>query len=98
MPAACSARRWPTGRTLDLAAAAGRTLVDGRERGRGGDVMGHPFAAVAWRATTLAAHGRPLRRGDVVLSGSVVETQWVAKGEAAVVEIEGLGRVAAAFI
>ncbi|MBX6321084.1 MAG: fumarylacetoacetate hydrolase family protein [Rhodospirillaceae bacterium] len=87
-------------RSLDLAALAGRTLIDGRERGRGrgGDVMGHPFAAVAWLATTLVEHDRPLRRGDIVLSGSVVETQWVARGEEAVVEVDGLGSVSALFV
>ena len=38
-----------------------------------------------------------LRRGDIVLSGSVVETQWVAAGDEAVIEIEGLGRARAVF-
>jgi 2-keto-4-pentenoate hydratase len=86
-------------RALDLRAVAGRMLINGAERGtgRGGDVMGHPFAAVAWLANALAARGQQLRHGDVVLSGSVVETQWVAAGDEAVIEIEGLGGARVAF-
>ena len=39
-------------RASDLGAATGRLMVDGVEigRGRGADVMGHPFTALAWLA------------------------------------------------
>jgi 2-keto-4-pentenoate hydratase len=86
-------------RDLNLPGVAGRTLINGAERGRGrgGDVMGHPFNAVAWLANALIENGRHLRSDDVVLSGSVVETQWVAPGDDCVVEIEGLGAASARF-
>ena len=36
----------------------------------GAAVLGSPFSAVAWLARTLNGHGVPLRRGEIVLSGS----------------------------
>jgi 2-keto-4-pentenoate hydratase len=83
---------------VDLPALSGATWVDGVEAGRGEGraVMGHPFEALAWLATTRAARGRGLRAGEVVLLGSVVETRWLAPGAAVRVAIEGLGEVRAA--
>jgi len=86
-------------RRLDLAALTGTTTINGVEvgRGQGGDVMGHPFAALAWLANSLAARGRGLARGEIVLTGSVVETRWVAPGDAVVIRIDGLGEAGAIF-
>jgi 2-oxo-3-hexenedioate decarboxylase/2-keto-4-pentenoate hydratase len=86
-------------RSHDLPGLQGRTMINGAERGRGRgrDVMGHPFSAVAWLANALIGRGQSLRAGDIVLSGSVVETQWVAPGDDCVVEIDALGTVSARF-
>ena len=86
-------------RSLDLAAVAGRMAIDGREIGRGvgGDIMGHPFAALAWLATMRAARGTPLRAGEFVLLGSVVATEWVERGAVVEVELDGLGVARAVF-
>jgi 2-keto-4-pentenoate hydratase len=86
-------------RTLDLAGLVGITRINGREVGRGrvGDVEGHPFAPLAWLATSLSRRGRGLLRGEFVLTGSVVETRWLAPGDDVVVSIEGLGEVRAVF-
>ena len=86
-------------RDLDLGAATGRLLVDGVEigRGRGADVMGHPFKALAWLANNLAARGRMLRRGDIVLTGSLVRVHYPAPGETVDIVIDGLGEVRARF-
>lgn len=80
-------------RRLDLARLSARLLVNGREIGRGigADVMGNPLNALAWLADKAAAMGRPLRRGTVVLTGSMVPIQFPAAGDRAVVEVEGLG-------
>ena len=61
-------------RKLDLAAAVARLTISGREigSGRGGDVMGNPLNALAWLADKLAAAGRPLERGMIVMTGSMV--------------------------
>jgi len=84
---------------LDLTALTGITWINGVEvgRGRGADVMGHPFEALAWLANNLSRRGRGLRAGEFVFTGSVVETKWVNRGDAVVMEIDRLGRVEAVF-
>jgi 2-oxo-3-hexenedioate decarboxylase/2-keto-4-pentenoate hydratase len=86
-------------RDLDLGAVIGHLLVDGVEigQGRGADVMGHPFEALAWLANTLAARGRMLKRGDIVLTGSLVQVHYPAPGESVDIVIDGLGEVHAHF-
>ncbi len=86
-------------RAVDLAAIEGRMAVNGAAVGvgRGGDVMGHPFEPLAWLANAQAARGRPLRAGQFVLTGSVVETVWLAPGDAVDIAIEGLGTARAVF-
>ena len=63
---------------VDLAAMRGTTYVNGVESGSGtgAEVMGHPYAALAWLANVLAETGQGLHAGHVVLTGSVVQTQW----------------------
>ena len=79
----------------DLAEATGVTRVNGVivGTGSGRDVLGHPAIALAWLARTLSANGRRLRPGDIVLTGSLVETRWLDPGDEAMAEISGLGRV-----
>jgi 2-keto-4-pentenoate hydratase len=82
--------------SLDLAAAKGRTLIDGKQEGggTGADVMGHPFEALAWLANTLAGHGLRLTAGQIVLTGSVARVIWVENATAtAEIELDGLGPV-----
>jgi 2-keto-4-pentenoate hydratase len=80
-------------RTLDLAGAAARLLINGREigAGSGGDVMGSPLNALAWLAGRRAAAGAPLRRGMIVMTGSIVPIQYPRPGDCVRVEIGGLG-------
>jgi 2-keto-4-pentenoate hydratase len=80
-------------RKLDLATVAYRLTINGREigAGKGADVMGNPLNALSWLADKLAADGRPLRRGMVVMTGSTVPIQFPAPGDRAVVEVAGLG-------
>jgi 2-oxo-3-hexenedioate decarboxylase/2-keto-4-pentenoate hydratase len=82
-------------RDLDLAALSGRMLTDGVEvgSGHGRDVLGHPLNALAWLAGTLARRGRGLMAGEIVLLGSLVQTQWIKPGARIAIEIEALGRV-----
>ena len=87
---------WPG---LDLAALRGTMTINDAEVGSGvgADVMGHPFEALAWLANHAAATGRPLAEGDVVLTGSIVETNWVQPGDYVRVAIESLGEAAVSF-
>lgn len=55
-------------------------------------------AATLVAANSLAARGRRLRAGDVVLLGSVVETRWIDPGAAVEVENDPLGRVEVRFL
>ena len=86
-------------RALDLPAVTGVTFINGAEvgRGRGSDVMGHPFEALAWLANSLARRGRSLRAGEFVFTGSVVGTKWLARGDHVLMTIDGLGSVEAVF-
>jgi len=79
----------------DAAELVGVTTINGAEVGRGAgrDVMGHPLNALAWIAASLAARGTPLRAGEIVLLGSLVETRWLARGDHVAIDVTGLGRV-----
>ena len=55
--------------------------------------MGNPLNALAWLAEARAAAGVPLRRGAIVMTGSMVPIQFPSAGDHAVVEVEGLGTV-----
>lgn len=83
----------------DLATLRGRVLIDGVEAGAGvgADVLGHPYAALAWLAEHACERGMPLRAGETVLLGSLVRTQWVEAGASVRIEIEALGAVEANF-
>lgn len=91
-----SAKNW---HELDLPNLSGRMAINGIAvgGGRGGDILGHPLAALAWLANALGARGRYLHAGEFVLLGSVVETKWVAPGDLVEIEIDGLGRAQASF-
>lgn len=56
----------------------GVALQDGVEigRGLGADVLGHPLEPLAWLANHLAAQGGMLRKGDIVMTGSIVTTRF----------------------
>jgi 2-keto-4-pentenoate hydratase len=84
----------------DLLKLTGRALINGREAGRGigADVLGHPHQALAWLANHLAAEGKGLHAGQVVLTGSLVKTVWLNAGDRVVMELAGLGKVEADFV
>jgi len=65
--------------------------------GTGAAVLGHPAAALAWTANTLAEHGAGLEAGEVVLSGSLCAAVPVRAGERIEAVVERLGRVALEF-
>ena len=86
-------------RALDLAAVAGRMAINGQDVGNGvgGDIMGHPFEALAWLATMRAERGTPLGAGEFILLGSVVATKWVERGDVVESQLDGLGQARALF-
>ncbi|MGY8996720.1 MAG: 2-keto-4-pentenoate hydratase [Alphaproteobacteria bacterium] len=80
-------------RNVDLLSARGTTTIAGDYKGEGfgRDVMGHPFAALAWLANALHDRGHQLLAGQVVLTGSLVPAMPIARGETAVCDVMGLG-------
>ncbi len=83
-------------RKLDLAGVRGVATINGRSvgEGRGGDVMGHPFAALAWVANHLARRGQFLRAGEFVITGSLVTSKFPKAGDSVRFELERIGVVA----
>jgi 2-oxo-3-hexenedioate decarboxylase/2-keto-4-pentenoate hydratase len=86
-------------RAMDLAGVEGVMHVNGAAvgQGRGADVLGHPHAALAWLANALASRGRGLKAGQFVLTGSVVATKWVERGDRVRVSLTQLGDASVEF-
>jgi 2-oxo-3-hexenedioate decarboxylase len=59
----------------------------------GGAVMGHPAAAVAWLANTVADQGEHLDAGTIVLSGALTASVPLHRGSVVTAEFDGLGPV-----
>jgi 2-keto-4-pentenoate hydratase len=80
-------------RGLDLGALPGRMKINGEivGEGHGRDALGHPFEPLAWLANNLIARGRMLRKGDIVMTGSIVTSKPLKAGDEMVSEVDGLG-------
>ena len=61
--------------------------------GAGRDVMGHPLDAMHWIACHLHARGQTLRRGEFVITGSLITSTFPEAGDVVRIEVEGLGSV-----
>lgn len=78
---------------FDVRAAAMVLTEDGVpvSEGSGGACLGSPLNAVRWLAATMARLGRPLRAGDVLLSGALGPLVWLRPGSSYELCIPGLG-------
>ena len=81
---------------IDLALVHGVGKINGTVvgEGYGRDVLGHPLEALAWLANRLLASGRVLRRGHIVLTGSLVASKFPRTGDRVEFAVAGLGSVA----
>ena len=82
-------------RSVDLPAVRGRAFINGAlvGEGLGADSMGHPLAAVQWVANHAAVRGTGLRRGDIVISGSLVTSKFPSAGDRVRFDAGPLGTV-----
>jgi 2-keto-4-pentenoate hydratase len=70
----------------------GRLSMDGKDVGEG--LAEDPAATLAWLANLLADRGRDLKAGMVVITGSLIATVSIARGQRALFSVDGLGEVA----
>ena len=82
-------------RALDLAALRGSAMINGQVvgEGSGSDAMGHPLNVVAWIASNLAARGKTLEKGDLIITGSLVTSKFPAAGDRIRFDAGALGAV-----
>lgn len=57
------------------------------------EVMGNPLHALHWLVNQLLAHGRPVRAGDIILSGSLTPFLPCAPGDFFEARFAGIGQV-----
>jgi 2-keto-4-pentenoate hydratase len=76
--------------TLDFAKVQGHSDYEGRQlaEGPGTNVMGGAMISLAWLANKLIEHGKHLKQGDVILTGTVHPPQF----------LPGPGRVSTEFV
>jgi len=85
--------------TLDF--AHGQMRIERRgevcSAGAGTACLGHPLNAVTWLANTMVTVGRPLRAGDLILSGAWGPLVPALPGDELVLTISELGGVRVVF-
>ena len=81
-------------RDLDLATVPVTLDYNGEtETAVTGAAMGSPLASLAFLSNLLVRQGRPLRAGDVVMTGSTLATRFASAGDTARYAVEGVGSV-----
>jgi 2-keto-4-pentenoate hydratase len=75
-----------------LVGIAGRLTIDGKIAGEG--VAEDPCATLAWLANHLAERGHDLNAGIVIITGSLIPTLSISRGQRAVFTVDKLGEAA----
>lgn len=80
---------------LDLSAAGMVMEVNGKVAsvGSGAACLGHPYRAALWLVRRMAGLGRPLRAGEILMTGALGPMVDFPPGSNALVTIQGLGQV-----
>jgi 2-keto-4-pentenoate hydratase len=84
----------------DLGSVEGVVTLDGPGlqpselgRGFGRDALGHPYVPLTWLANFRAGSDRPLKKGDVVMTGSLIRTNFPTQTCTYHYELTGFGNV-----
>ncbi len=78
-----------------LKEAQGQVTFEGRDLGMG---TSSPLESLAWLANELADIGLEARKGMIIMTGSLVATQYPAAGSRAEFTVKGLGEVTVEFV
>ncbi|HLI21982.1 MAG TPA: fumarylacetoacetate hydrolase family protein [Stellaceae bacterium] len=86
-------------RGLDVATPQAVLIIDGKEvrRAKAGTPGGHPKRLLAWLANHAATRGKPLKRGDIVTTGSHTGMLDAPPGAAVTAKFEGIGEASLNF-
>jgi 2-keto-4-pentenoate hydratase len=89
-------RSW---RDLDLPAAGMDASLNGHyiKSGQGRAAMGHPVTSLTWMLNWARAHGRAVRAGDIVSTGTCTGHLFAAPGDTVRADFGPLGVVEASF-
>ncbi len=89
----------PVALPADLENIEAIVTVNGQEAGRGFGraVLGNPLHSIVWLAKKLAEHGRHIRAGDIVMTGSFTRQFPIAPGDRIHVAFAGIGDVETAM-
>ncbi len=85
--------------SLPLKALPLEVRVQGHQvfQARGGHPQGDPLIPLVWLANHLSVHGRGLRAGELVTTGSCCGVHWVAPEHSATAHFAGLGSAIVSF-
>lgn len=84
---------------IDLLDLPVRLDINGEivRQGSGANVEGGPFAAAAWLANALSPHGRSLKAGDYITTGTTTRPHPAQDGDTVTADFNTLGTVAIRF-
>ena len=79
--------------SLPLEELAGTLQINGKTVSQGvtRDALGHPLEGLAWIVNTLTQQGKELETGMIVITGSIIATEFLSGNDTAIFEVEMLG-------
>ncbi|MBM3980942.1 MAG: hypothetical protein FJ304_11775 [Planctomycetes bacterium] len=85
--------------SFDLSAHPVQVIVNGKpwREGSGANVLGDPLNVVAWLANELPKHGRALRKGEKISTGTTAEVYFAQAGDRVRADFGELGDVEVSF-
>jgi 2-keto-4-pentenoate hydratase len=84
-------------RDIDIRNMCGTVTICGIETGVGfgRDVLGDPMNALAWLANSVTSRGKTIEEGMIIMTGTMIKTQFVEPGDILEFNIPELGSVTA---